>query len=317
MATSPRSSSFGLLEPEALHQLSSMELRAQLIVEGFITGMHKSPYHGFSVEFAEHRPYNAGDDIRHVDWRVFAKSDRYYIKQYEEETNLRHYVVLDTSSSMNYRPTPASISKLHYSAYLAAGLSYLMVKQRDATGLLTFADEVEEHIEPSTTAAHLRRVFLSLEHTFKRPHEEPSRRRGTGLLAALHDISDRVHRRAFIVILTDLLDPSLNPESLQRALRHLRSRGHEVLLLHVLHRASEVNLEGYDGPVILEDMETGKEQVLQPHQIRTAYQEEVRNFTETVRRICLENRIGFEHMDTAASYHSALSAYLNRRKRFH
>jgi hypothetical protein len=203
MATSPTR----FLQPEIVAQLDTMELRARMIVEGFITGLHKSPYHGFSVEFAEHRPYNPGDELRHVDWKVYAKTDRHYVKQYEEETNLRHYVVLDTSASMQYRHT-AGLTKLRYSAHLAAALHYLMVRQRDATGLIAFDESVHTIMPPRATGGYLRTLLAKLESLTA---EQPTGRKTngaprTGAAAALHEVAERIARRSLVVVLTDLFE---------------------------------------------------------------------------------------------------------------
>ena len=186
------------LEPTTISQLNNMELRARLIVEGFITGLHKSPYHGFSVEFAEHRPYNPGDELRHIDWKAFAKTDRFHVKQYEEETNLRQYVVLDTSASMRYKHD-AGVTKLEYAAYLSAALQYLMTIQRDATGLIAFDEKVHTYIPPKATLSHLRGILARLEqltHTTHAVH--------TSAAQALHEVAERITRRSLVVVMTDL-----------------------------------------------------------------------------------------------------------------
>ncbi len=287
-----------------------MELRARLIVEGFITGLHKSPYHGFSVEFAEHRPYNPGDALRLVDWKVYAKTDRHYVKQFEEETNLRHYVVLDTSSSMRYRHR-SSISKLEYGAYLSASLHYLMVKQRDATGLITFDESIHQIMAPKSTTSYLRRILVTLERTIA----NESRRKRTSAGAVLSEVAERIGRRSLVVLITDLFENIGEHDALLKALRHLRYRGHEVLVFHVLESETERNFRFPDVPMVFRDMETGEEISLQPAQIRANYEEAARSFSERFRRRCLEYSIDFVELDTAEPYDTALLAYLNRRKR--
>jgi uncharacterized protein (DUF58 family) len=297
-----------------LSRLDSLELRARLIVEGFITGLHKSPYHGFSVEFAEHRPYNAGDELRHVDWKVYAKSDRYYVKQYEEETNLRHYVVLDTSRSMRYQGT-APVTKLEYGATLAAALHYLMVRQRDATGLIAFDDRVHTLLPPKTTGGHLRGLLATLDGLV---NAEPERGKGrTAAAAALDEVAERIHRRALVVVVTDLFENVAAHEALLKALRHLRHRGHEVLVFHVLDAATERRFAFPDVPVAFRDLETGEEVTLQPAQLRESYREAVAAFTERFRRRCREMHADFVELDTAQPYAEALLAYLNKRRRLY
>ena len=287
-----------------------MEMRARLIVEGFITGLHKSPYHGFSVEFAEHRPYNPGDELRHVDWKVFAKTDRHYLKQYEEETNLRHYVVLDTSPSMRYKYA-SGLSKLEYGSYLAAALHVLMVKQRDATGLIGFDDSVHTLIRPKSTHSLLRQILVTLEHF----NQAPETNKRTSAAAVLNEVAERITRRSLVVVITDLFENISEHDALLKALRHLRYRGHEILVFHVLESATERNFQFPDVPMVFRDMETGEEISLQPAQLKENYAEAVQAFSERFRRQCLGYNIDFIEIDTAEPYDTALLAYLNKRKK--
>ena len=297
------------LDPTVVSKLKNMELRARLIVEGFITGLHKSPYHGFSVEFAEHRPYNPGDELRHVDWKVYAKTDRHYVKQYEEETNLRHYVVLDTSPSMRYRHT-AAVSKLEYGAYLSAALHFLMVKQRDATGLIGFDESVHTLLRPKSTPGYLRQLLIQLERLTNLPDEG----RQTSAASILDEVAERIARRSLVVIITDLFENVGAHDDLLKALRHLRYRGHEVLVFHVLESDTERQFNFPDVPMVFRDVETGEEISLQPAQLRAHYAEAVRAFSETFRRRCLEYHVDFVELDTAEAYDKALLAYLNKRR---
>lgn len=303
------------LDPEVISQLDSMELRARLIVEGFITGMHKSPYHGFSVEFAEHRPYNPGDELRHVDWKVFAKTDRHYVKQYEEETNLRHYVVLDTSASMRYRHA-AGLSKLEYGAYLAAGLHYLMVRQRDATGLVAFDERVHTLLPPKSTHGYLRNLLAKLEELVQTAPPKGAAQR-TSAAAALHEVAERIARRSLVVVVTDLFENVAAHDDLLKALQHLRYRGHEVLVFHVLESETERAFRFPDVPMLFRDVETGEEITLQPAQLREHYEEAVKAFAERFRRRCREYNVDFVELDTAQPYDRALMAYLNKRRQLY
>jgi len=298
------------LDPVAVSKLSNMELRARLIVEGFITGLHRSPYHGFSVEFAEHRPYNPGDELRHVDWKVYAKTDRFYVKQYEEETNLRHYVVLDTSPSMRYKGE-AELSKLEYGSYLAAGLHNLMLKQRDATGLIGFDETVHTLRPPKATPGYLNQLLVALEQLHD---EEPGDRR-TSAAAALDEVAERIGRRSLVVVITDLFENIGAHDDLLKSLRHLRHRGHEVIVFHVLEGQTERRFNFPDRPMLFRDVETGDEVTLQPAQLRDHYEEAVEHFTDTFRRNCLEHDIDFAELDTNKAYDTALMAYLNKRSR--
>jgi uncharacterized protein (DUF58 family) len=304
------------LQPEIVAQLDTMELRARLIVEGFISGLHRSPYHGFSVEFAEHRPYNPGDELRRVDWKAYGKTDRFYVKQYEEETNLRHYVVLDTSPSMHYRHA-ASLTKLRYAAHLAAALHYLMVRQRDATGLIAFDDRVHTIMPPKATGGYLRALLAKLEIFASAEPASGGREPGarTSAAAALHEVAERIARRSLVVVLTDLFENVAAHEDLLKALQHLRYRGHEVLVFHVLESATERAFRFPDVPMLFRDVETGEEVTLQPAQLREHYTEAVRNFSDRFRRRCREFGVDFEELDTGKPYDVALMAYLNKRRR--
>ncbi len=298
------------LDPAFVSQLSNMELRARLIVEGFITGLHKSPYHGFSVEFAEHRPYNPGDELRHVDWKVYGKTDRHYVKQYEEETNLRHYVVLDTSTSMRYKHS-SSVSKLEYGAYLASALHFMMARQRDATGLIAFDEKIHTLRPPKSTQGYVRELLATLE----RITEEEEGTTKTSAATVLDEVAERIARRSLVVIITDLFENVGEHQQLLNALRHLRYRGHEVLVFHILESETERKFEFPDVPMRFVDMETGEEMSLQPAQLRENYTEAAQAFSTRFREKCRERNIDFIELDTAESYSTALLAYLNKRTR--
>ena len=304
-----------LLTPEALAGIASLELRARLIVEGFLTGMHRSPFHGFSVEFAQHRAYNAGDELRHVDWKVYGRNDRLFVKQYEEETNLRHYVVLDTSASMRYAGA-AGVDKLSYAATLAAALHALMVQQRDATGLVAFDASVHTLLRPSATRVHLQRLFATLERLAEAPVPETSE---TAVAAALHDVAARIPRRALVVVVSDLFDTddARGTDETMRALQHLRHRGHEVVVFHVLDAATERRFELPDTAVRVRDMETGAEQTILPGQIRQEVAAATEAFVGELQRRCREAGVDYVPLDTAQPYAEALRAYLDKRRRLY
>ncbi|NUN69767.1 MAG: DUF58 domain-containing protein [Bacteroidetes bacterium] len=295
------------LRPEAVSKLSSMELRARLVVEGFITGLHKSPYHGFSVEFAEHRQYMPGDEIRRVDWRVYGKTDRFYVKQFEEETNLKSYIVMDTSASMRFasdapKGKEQRLSKLEYASYVAASLAYLMIQQRDAVGLTLFDSAVRSSIPPHATKQHLRRILIELEKV------KPTER--TNSAAALHLLAERITRRGLVIVLSDLFD---DPASIMAALKHFRHDHHEVLVMHILDPLERSFAFGSDA--VFRDAETGETITTQPYHIQQAYQEAMQQFMERYKRECRENSIDYVLLDTATPFDTALLHYLNKRQR--
>ncbi|MDP1677990.1 MAG: DUF58 domain-containing protein [Bacteroidota bacterium] len=295
------------LQPEVVSKLANMELRARLVVEGFITGLHKSPYHGFSVEFAEHRQYMPGDEIRRVDWRVYGKTDRFYVKQFEEETNLKSYIILDTSASMKFASTiPRSkelgISKMEYASFVAASLSYLMIQQRDAVGLTLFDSIVRTTIPPHATKQHLRRILVELEKV------SPSEI--TNSASALHQLAERISRRGLVIVLSDLFD---DPDKVMAALKHFRHNNHEVLVMQILDPVERDFAFGSDA--VFKDVETGEMLTTQPYHIQKAYQESMKDFIERYKRECRENSIDYILLDTTIPFDVALLNYLNKRQR--
>jgi uncharacterized protein (DUF58 family) len=295
------------LRPEVVSKLSNMELRARLVVEGFITGLHKSPYHGFSVEFAEHRQYMPGDEIRRIDWRVYGKTDRFYVKQFEEETNLKSYIFMDTSASMQFaselpRSSQRRISKMEYASFVAASLSYLMVQQRDAVGLTLFDSAVRATIPPHATKQHLRRVLVELEKIT--PSET------TNSAAALHQLAERISRRGLVVVLSDLFD---DPDKVMAALKHFRHNHHEVIVMQILD-PMEISF-AFGSDAVFKDMETGETLTTQPYHLQQAYQQAMRTFMERYKRECRENTIDYLLLDTSTSFDVALLHYLNKRQK--
>ena len=314
-----------LLSPAELAQIESFELRARTVVEGFITGLHKSPFHGFSVEFAEHRAYNPGDPLRHVDWQVYGRSDRLVTKRYEEETNLRHYVALDTSASMRYAGA-GGVSKLAYGATLAGALHVLMARQRDATGLAAFDREVHTLVPPKGTRGHVRSLLARLAALADAADGAAE----THAAAALHVLAERVPRRSLVVVISDLFESAEEPaegaaggpggdatSETVRALRHLRHRGHEVVVLHVLDDATERRFAFPDRPVRVRDLETGRERTVQPAQAREAYRAAADAWLDRLRRECRAAGVDYQPLDTARPYADALRAYLDKRRRLY
>jgi len=289
------------IDPVALSRLGNMELVARLVVEGFITGLHKSPYQGFSVEFAEHRQYMPGDEIRYIDWKVFGKSDRYYVKKFEEETNLRAYIVLDASASMNYKYDDKGITKFEYGCYLAASLSYLMLKQRDSVGMAIFDKHIKKYIPPRGTATHLHAIISSLEGT--EPGDE------TNISTICHELAKRIVRRGLVIVISDLLD---QPSEVLSALKRLRHCKHEVIVFHLLDRA-EIGFP-FEGPVVFRDIETGRTLPTQAEALKASYLEQLEGFIQEYRRGCGGNSIDYVQIDTATPFDYALSSYLSQRR---
>jgi uncharacterized protein (DUF58 family) len=291
------------LNPRVVTRLANMELRARLVVEGFITGLHRSPYHGFSVEFAEHRQYMPGDAIRFIDWKIYGKTDRYYIKQYEEETNLRSTIVLDTSLSMGYS-SGDRMTKLEYGASLAAALAYLMIRQQDAVGLACFDEELRSYLPPHATRGYLRQLLVSLQNA--RPAGK------TGAARALHRAADMMKRRGLVIIISDLLD---DPAGVIGALKHFRHRKNEVIVMQVLDPMERTFAFGTDAE--FRDVETAERMTTLPWQIQASYRGAMEQFLETYKRQCREHAIDYVMMDTTTPFDVALTAYLARRERLH
>ncbi|WP_018128451.1 DUF58 domain-containing protein [Balneola vulgaris] len=303
-----------ILDPEILSKLSSIELRAKKIVEGFISGLHKSPYHGFSVEFAEHRPYNTGDDFKHIDWKAYGKKERFYVKQYEEETNLRCYTLLDTSSSMLFKHF-SSWTKLRYGIHYAAALMYLMHRQRDACGFIPFSSKIEKFIPAKGTYAHLRQIYTELEQELVREHKGEEEKRTTSTAEVIHEVAERLNHRSLVIIITDLFESPQKHDELISALKHLRHRNHEVLLFNVLEHRSERELAFSDNKVVFEDLESGSEVEVIPAQVKEDYIQKVEEHIKKFKLACSEFEIDFEQIDIESGFDKALLAYLNKRKR--
>jgi uncharacterized protein (DUF58 family) len=286
------------LDPKVLGKLERLDLKARLIVEGFISGLHKSPFHGFSVEFAQHREYSPGDDLRRIDWKVFARSDRYYIKEYEEETNLVAYVLVDISESMRY--ASAEVSKLEYGCYIAASLIYLMLQQRDSVGLVLFDDQVRRLVNDSSNPGHRLELLDALENI--RPEGK------TELGQVLHDLAGRLRRRGMIILVSDLF---ADPDRLLTGLKHLRHRRHEVILFHVL---DEYELTfPFRQLTLFKGMEGYPQLFAEPRALREQYLVELNRFIDRIRSECLGSRIDYQRLSTADPLDVALSSYLATR----
>ena len=288
------------LRPETVALLNSMSLRARLVVEGYIIGHHRSPYHGFSVEFAEHRSYGPGDEIKHIDWKLFGKTDRLYVKRYEEETNLRAHIILDTSKSMLY--SSAEVSKLSYANSLAASLSYLMINQQDAVGIAKFSDKIDTFIPPKARPSHLNLILSQLD--------DKDSGNDTQIGMVLHELADRIKKRGIVILISDLLD---KPENIMKGLKHFRHQNQEVIVFHIQDRKeSEFD---FDTRTKFFDMETGEEIVTEPWHIRSNYNELISKLESNYKSNCRENLIDYVPLFTDQSLDIGITEYLIKRSK--
>ncbi|MFZ1807442.1 MAG: DUF58 domain-containing protein [Cyclobacteriaceae bacterium] len=293
-----------------IKQSASLELLARQLVEGFITGLHKSPYHGFSVEFAEHRLYNEGQSTRHIDWKVFARTDRLYTKQYEEETNLRCLIAIDCSSSMYY-PSD-SLAKFKFSIYAASAISYLLHKQRDAVGLCLFSDKIEEFTPIKSTPSHLDKIFQLLERAIDQGAKEP---KSTKVANVLHEIAEKTHRRSLIVLFSDMFDGDEDTNEIFKALQHLKHNKHEVLLFHVTDHQTELDFEFDERPYEFIDLESREKIKLNPAEIRERFTTQLSSFHKELKLKCNQLKIDFISADAQGNYFEVLQAYLIKRSK--
>lgn len=289
-----------LLDPREVARLAGLGLRAHTVVEGFLTGLHQSPYHGFSVEFSQHRPYRPGDSLRHLDYRVLARTGKYFIKQYREETNLKAYLLFDHSASMGYGSL--TYTKLDYGANLAAAMALLLLRQRDAVGLVMFSREVEEVLSARSAMGWLKTLTAKLE--------SQSASGTTRVAAALLDTAGRVRRRGLVVVISDLMDEA---DAVLAGLRALRHQGHEVLVFHILD-PMEVSF-AFSRDARFRDMETGRVIPSRPWHIRDDYRHQVRAWLEAYRTGCSDHRIDYHLFTTDTPYEVALFQFLARRRR--
>ncbi len=290
-----------LLDPAALAKIGKMELVARQLMDGYVQGMHRSPHVGFALDFAQHRPYVPGDDVKRIDWRVYAKADRYYIKQYEVSTNLRCHVVLDASGSMSYRGTGDALSKFRYAQFVAACLSYLVLHQQDSAGLVTFDSTVREFIPPRSNPTQLMRILRSLDATETRGE--------SAISPLLHDVAERIARRSMVVIISDLFDQS---DALTEALHHLRHRRHEVLLLQVM--ADDELTFPFRKWSLFENLEKGDHRMrLDPAYIRRVYLENLASHQKAIEAATRKLHVSHVLLNTSRPFDKALMDYLAAR----
>lgn len=300
------------LKPEDLKELSHLELLAKQVMEGFITGLHKSPFHGFSVEFAEHRIYNSGESTRHIDWKLYGKTERLYVKRYEEETNLRCQIVIDDSSSM-YFPEKG-LNKITFSIQCAAALIELLKRQRDAVGLTVFSDSIEVHTPAKSTSIHQKLLYLELEKLLISYKQENSKK--TSTVEALHHVAENIHKRSLVIIFSDMLDSRLGREDeIFSALQHLRHNKHEVILFHVTDKETEEELHFDNRPYRFIDMESGEEVKVHPAEVREMYVSSMNSYRKDLLLRCRQYQIDFVEADIKQGFRQVLMPYLVKRVR--
>lgn len=294
-------------------QIENIELLAKKVVEGFIIGLHKSPFHGFSVEFAEHRLYNPGEATKDIDWKVYARSDKMFSKKFEEETNLRCQIIIDTSSSMYFPDVEGNkgLNKLQFSSLAAASLMNLLRKQRDAYGLSIFDEEVKIHTKCRSASSHYRLLLTYLD-TLIRSKQHGKK---TAAAKSLHQLAESIHRRSLVVIFSDMFDSNENPDDLFAALQHLKYAKHEVILFHVVDKKHEVEFEYENRPYIFVDMESGEEIKLQHNQVKEFYTEKVQAFNKELKMKCLQYKIEFVEADINEGFAPILQNFLIKRNK--
>jgi len=288
-----------LLDPKLVSEIKNLNLRARLIVEGFLIGFHRSPFHGFSVEFKEHRPYSFGDEMRWVDWKVYARTDRFYVRRFEEETNLKAYILLDISKSMDY--PQRGVTKFEYAVTLAGALTYLLLAQRDAVGMLLFSDRVDMYIPPRSSWGTLELILAELNRVKPRGRTEPQK--------IFREFAGRIKKKGLIILISDLL---LNQNEIAKGLMNFRHKRHEVLVFHILSREE---VDSPRGSALFEDMETGETLPFDYEGMREIYRRKVDEFMSSIRHKLLSNCIDYERVFTDTSFGKALFYYLEKRRR--
>ena len=303
------------IDIQQIQRYAKLELIAKQVVEGFITGLHRSPFHGFSVEFAEHRLYNQGESTRHVDWKLYGRTEKLFVKRYEEETNLRCHMIIDASSSMyfpaiDYQEGDA-FNKIKFSIYAAAAIMNLLKRQRDAVGLSIYSDQLNVHTNTKSSTVHHKRLIHELEGLIN----EPKINTKTSSIKALHTIAESVHKRSLIILFSDMMENVAQTEELFEALQHLKYNKHEVILFHTVDAAKEIDFKFENRPYQFIDLETGEEVKLNPNDIRENYVEEVEKKKKALKQKCLQYGIEFVETDINKGFHAVLQTYLLKRKK--
>ncbi|MCB0401681.1 MAG: DUF58 domain-containing protein [Flavobacteriales bacterium] len=301
------------IDIQQIHRYSKLELIARQVVEGFITGLHKSPFHGFSVEFAEHRLYNTGESTRHVDWKLYGRTEKLFVKRYEEETNLRCQLIIDTSSSMyfpeiNYDDAE-QFNKIKFGVYASAAIMNLMKRQRDAVGLSLFGEELDVHTPARSSMVHHKHLIHELEKLIN----EPKQQHKTSAIKALHTIAESVHKRSLIILFSDMMENVARTEELFEALQHLKYNKHEVILFHTVDQRKEIDFDFENRPYQFIDLETGEEVKLHPSEVKEHYVKQVGQRTKELKLKCLQFGIDFVETDINKGFHPLLQTYLVKR----
>ncbi|MGQ0828719.1 MAG: DUF58 domain-containing protein [Bacteroidota bacterium] len=312
------------INQQPIQQFTQLELIAKQVVEGFITGLHKSPFHGFSVEFAEHRIYNKGESTKHIDWKLYGRTDKLFVKRYEEETNLRCQLIIDDSSSMYFPASPPAPllnergengkqNKIIFSVHCAAALIELLKRQRDAVGLSVFSDTVEVHTPTKSSSLHHKLLFHELEKIIQ-PHDVKVHKK-TSAIEALHEIAEAIHKRSLVIIFSDMMDSKADSEELFSALQHLKHNKHEVILFHVVDKQKELDFDFDNRPYRFIDMETGEEVKLHPNEIKDTYQASMADYKKELMLKCGQYKIDFVEADINEGFDQVLMPYLVKRTR--
>lgn len=286
-------------------QIANIELLAKQVVEGFLTGLHKSPYHGFSVEFAEHRQYNNGESIKNIDWKLFGRTDKLFVKRFEEETNLRCQLVIDTSSSMYY-PVD-SMNKIRFSLIAAASLIQLMKKQRDASGISLFHDELWFHSQAKLNVTHQKLLFSKLQSCLT----EPSQQQGSNIAKTLHYLAEGLHKRSMVIVFSDFFQSNI--EEVFEALKHLKYKKHEVILFDIQEQKQELNFDFENRPYIFKDSETGEELKLHPNAVKEMYQQNYTTYKEALKLKCMQYKIDYHEAIIGSDFNQVLQTFISKR----
>jgi len=298
------------IEQQHFEHYGNLELIAKQVVEGFITGLHKSPFHGFSVEFAEHRLYNTGESTRYMDWKLYARTDKMFVKRFEEETNLRCHLVIDNSSSMYY-PLSTDENKMKFSVYSAAAIIHLLKRQRDAYGLSVFSDDVSFQAQARSSTTHQKLLYHKLDELLG-VHPE---KKNTAVADALHQVAESIHKRSMVVIFSDMMSNVEDEEKLFAALQHLKYNKHEVVLFHVVDKSSELDFEFEERPYQFIDVETGEEVKLHPNIVREQYLKAIGEKVQNLKDRCTQYRIDWVEADIRQGFNQVLMPYLVKRER--
>lgn len=303
------------IDRQQIERYARLDLIAKQVVEGFITGLHKSPFHGFSVEFAEHKSYNAGESTRHVDWKLYARTEKLFLKRYEEETNLRCQIIIDSSSSM-YFPEgdyndASFFNKIKFSVYGAAAIMNLLKRQRDAVGLSIFSDQLDIHSPCKSSTVHHKFLTNELEKLINDPKKEVK----TSAINALHTIAESVHKRSLIILFSDMMENVAQTDELFEALQHLKYNKHEVILFHTVDKEKELDFNFENRPYQFVDLETGEEVKLHPNDVRKNYMEETAKKKAELKLKCIQYGISFVEANINEGFHTVLQTYLIKRKK--